>query len=59
MQSQSNKYVPRLRRFEQISGAAFDQMKVDWEEDPAGTARYVDAESRIWEVYDKRLQVWV
>ena len=47
---------PGCKRFEQFNAAAFERLKVDWEEDPA--AKYVDAE-RLWEIYDKRLSLWV
>ena len=51
--------MPRLRRFEQFNAAAFERLKVDWEEDPAAMAKCVDADMRLWEIYDKQLSLWV
>ena len=59
LQDQSKKYVRRLRQFEQISGAALERLKVDWEEDPVGMDSCVDADVCIWEIFDRRMGVWV
>lgn len=41
------------------SAPALERLKVDWEEDPAAMAKCVDTVMRLWEIYDKRLSLWV
>ena len=59
MQAEYNKYIPRLRRSQQLNGAAFDRLKVEWEQKPKEMARCANANLRIWDIYDAYRSAWV
>ena len=55
MKAEYGKFVPRLRKFQQVYAAAVDRLKAEWFADPSNMAQCSKENLRIWEIHDLRM----